>query len=45
MTEETKQVSELDTEKGLAIDDRTQFNCGGGGTALIGYTMQTAWKQ
>lgn len=29
MTEETKQVSELDTEKGLAIDDRTQFNCGG----------------
>ena len=41
MIEGIEKVSELDTGK----TEKPPKTAGGGGTALIGYTMQTAWKQ
>lgn len=40
MIEGIEKVSELDTGK-----TEKPPKTAGGGTALIGYTMQTAWKQ
>lgn len=40
MMEKEKRLSELDT-----ITPEKPFEFAGGGTALINYTMLTAWKQ
>lgn len=41
MIEEAKRLSELDTKEPI----KPPNSAGRGGTALINYTMWTAWKQ